>query len=337
MHFDKNSLLIDAPAETDRLAKWLTQNVRATLHRRGAVVGISGGVDSAVVLALCVRAFKPEHVLAVMLPERDSAAESERLAREMAAQLGVEVVKEDITAALEGFGCYDRRDQAIRRVFPDYDPAEGDRAKLVLPPDLLQRGALNVFSITVVRPDGSEESRPLPTAEFLQVVAASNFKQRSRMAMLYYHGELRHFAVVGTANRNEHAQGFFVKHGDGGVDLQPIVHLYKTQVYQLAKHLAVPEEIVRRTPTTDTYSAPSSQQEFFFRVPFETMDLIWYALEHDISIAEVSAVMELEEAQVARVFDDLKSKQRATEYLRLAPLEPTAVLSVNPSLQPSFV
>jgi NAD+ synthase len=337
MHFDKNSIQIDAPAEADRLARWLSQTVRGTLHRRGAVVGISGGVDSAVVLALCVRAFKPQHVLALILPERDSSPESERLARELAAQFGVEVVKEDITAALEGFGCYDRRDEAIRRVIPQYDPAEGDRAKLVLPSDLLKGGALNVFSIVVVRSDGSEESRPLPTAEFLQVVAASNFKQRSRMAMLYYHGELRHYAVVGTANKNEHAQGFFVKHGDGGVDLQPIGHLYKTQVYQLARHLEIPAEIVQRTPTTDTYSAPSNQQEFFFRVPFETMDLIWYALEHDIPIADVATVMELEEAQVRRVFDDLKSKQRATEYLRLPPLEPAAALLANHSPQPSFV
>jgi NAD+ synthase len=339
MHFDKNSIQIDAPAEADRLARWLSQTVRGTLHRRGAVVGISGGVDSAVVLALCVCAFKPQHVLALMLPERDSSPESERLARELADQFGVEVVKEDITAALDGFGCYDRRDEAIRRVIPQYDPAAGDRAKLVLPSDLLQGGALNVFSIVVVRPDGSEESRPLPTAEFLQVVAASNFKQRSRMAMLYYHGELRHYAVVGTANRNEHAQGFFVKHGDGGVDLQPIGHLYKTQVYQLARHLEIPAEIVQRTPTTDTYSAPSNQQEFFFRVPFETMDLSWYALEHDIPISEVAAVMELEETQVQRVFDDLKSKRRATEYLRCPPLEPAPIPAGVPpaQLQPSFV
>jgi len=318
MNFNKNSLVINAELETTRLVRFIQQTVRQSL-RRGGVVGISGGVDSAVVFALTVRAFGPGKVVAVMMPDQDSDPISEVYARELAAKFGVEPVLEDITAALTGFGCYKRRDDAIRRVFPDYDAAKGWKAKIVLPQDLLDGGTLNVFSVAVIAPDGSEVSRPLAPREMLEIVAATNLKQRSRMTTLYWHAEARQFAVIGTANKNEHAQGFFVKYGDSGVDLQPIAHLYKSQIYQLARHLGVPESILRRTPTTDTYSAPCDQQEFFFRLPFETLDMLSFASEHGVSAAETAAVMELTEEQVQRAFDDIQRKHRTTEFLRAQP------------------
>ncbi|MBI2929398.1 MAG: NAD(+) synthase [Verrucomicrobia bacterium] len=320
MSFSKQSVNIDPAVETERIVSALRHNVRKVMRRGGAVLGISGGVDSSVVLALCVRAFGPERVVALMLPEKDSDPLSERLARELAAQFGVTPILEGITPVLEGFGCYPRRDEAIRRVFPEYDAAGGWKAKIVLPANLLDDDTLNVFSVTVVSPEGKESTKPLGTREFLQIVAASNFKQRTRMAMLYYHAELRNYAVIGTANKNEHDQGFFVKHGDAGVDLQAIVHLYKTQVYQLAEFLQVPAEIRQRPPTSDTYSAACTQEEFFFRLPFETMDLLWYAQEHQVPVAEVAQVMGLTEAQVQRAFADFTRKQRTTDYLRLPPL-----------------
>ena len=322
MNFDRNSLALDPAAECDRLVRFIQQNVRATMRRSGGVVGISGGVDSAVVLALTVRAFGAPNVVAVMMPDRDSDPVSETYARELAGAFGVTPILEDITATLEGFNCYRRRDAAIARVFPEYDPARGYKAKIVLPSDLLESGTLNVFSVTVLCPDGREETRSLPRRELLEIVAATNFKQRSRMATLYYHAEARQFAVIGTANKNEHAQGFFVKYGDGGVDLQPIAHLYKSQVYQLARHLDIPESIQRRTPTTDTYSAPCDQREFFFRLPFETLDLIWHGLELGLPAAQVAGVMAMTEIQVQRVFDDIQRKQRTTHYLRMPPLVP---------------
>jgi NAD+ synthase len=264
-----------------------------------------------------------------MLPDRDSSPESERLARMLAARFGVKPLLEDVTGALEGFACYRRRDEAIRRLFPEYNPAAGYLSKIVLPSDLLEGDTLNVFSVTIVRPDGSEASLPLPTAEYLQIVAASNFKQRTRMAMLYYHAELHHFAVIGTANKNERQQGFFVKHGDAGVDCDPIVHLYKTQVYQLAEYLGVPEEIRQRTPTSDTYSAPCSQEEFFFRLPFAAMDLLWWAHENKVAAREVGEVVGLTPAQVERAFSDFISKHRATEPLRQPLLVPPPALTLK--------
>jgi len=319
MAFHKDVLRIDPAAVAEELIANLRRDVRQTLRRSGAVVGISGGVDSSVVLALCVRAFSPKRVVGVMMPEQDSSRDSIVLARKVADQLGVETVVEDMTGALVGFGCYARRNEAIKRVFPEYDPSY--KAKITLPGNVLDSDTLNIFHLTIITPEGKEKSKRLNLRDYLQIVAASNFKQRSRMAMLYYQAELRNYAVVGTPNKNEHDQGFFVKWGDGGYDVAPIRHLFKTQVYQLAEYLDVPPEIRQSTPTTDTYSAHSSQEEFFFRLPFEVMDLLWYAQEHNVPLPEVAQVMGLTEEQVQRAFTDLARKQRTTQYLRTLPIE----------------
>jgi NAD+ synthase len=320
MKFSQNILDIDAKVETDRIANLLDRTVRQQMHKHGGVVGISGGIDSSVVLGLSVKAFGKDHVTAIMMPEKDSDPISERLARQLAEHFGVEPVLENITPVLEGFGCYPRRDEAIRRIFPEFDETLGYKSKIILPQNLLNEDTLNFFSLTVIAPDGEERTKRLPLREYLQIVAASNFKQRTRMSMLYYHAEIRNYAVIGTAQKNEHDQGFFVKYGDGGADIQPLAHLYKTQVYQLAEYLGVPEEIMRRPPTTDTYSAHSTQEEFFFRLPFKTMDLLWFAKENNLPVDEVAQVMGLSEIQIQRVYSDLLRKQRTTEYLRMPPV-----------------
>jgi len=316
--FDKTALELNTAEETERIVASLRQNVHERLHRQGAVVGISGGIDSSTVLALCARAFGPEHVVGVLLPEIDSSPDSVVLAQMLADHFGVSPVTEDITPVLEGFGCYRRRDEAITRAFPDYVP--GWKSKIVLPGNLLEKEILNIFTLTVTRPDGQAFSRRLPLREYFQIVAASNFKQRTRMAMLYYHAELRNYAVIGTPNKNEHDLGFFVKYGDGGVDVNPIIHLFKTQVYQLAQYLGVPEEIQKRIPTSDTYSGGSTQEEFFFRVPFEILDTAWFGYEHSVPSQEIAQALGLATEQVERVIADITRKKRATAYLRMTPL-----------------
>jgi len=318
--FNKDILVItDLETECNQIISMLRHNVTERLHRFGAVVGISGGIDSSLTLALATRAFGPERVLGIMLPEKDSSNESAILAQKLADKFGIQAITENITGALEGFGCYSRRDEAVKRVFPEYDPATY-KMKIGVKSSGLYTNLPPLFSLTIVDSKGNESSRRLPAAEFKQIEASSNFKQRCRMSMLYYHAERLHYAVIGTPNKHEVEQGFFVKYGDGGADVMPIGHLYKDQVYQLARYLDVPQEIIDRTPTTDTYTAEQTQEEFFYQMPFRQMDLLWYAFEKGYEPDEVAPVMELTPEQVKSVFVNFERKQRTTEYLRLAPI-----------------
>ncbi|NKQ35882.1 MAG: NAD(+) synthase [Chloroflexi bacterium] len=316
--FHRDILKLDAEAETARIVESLRTNIFDRLKKRGGVLGVSGGVDSAVVLALAVRALGPERLTTLLLPEMESSASSVRLARLVCHQFGVEPLVEDMTGSLLGFGAYSRRDEAVKAIFPEYDSTY--KLKITLPAGLLDKATLNVFRATIVSPEGEEKTKRLRPQQLQQIVAATNFKQRSRAAMLYYHAELRDYAVIGTPQRNEHGQGFFVKYGDGAMDVKPLGHLFKSQVYQLADYLDIPEEIRTNPPTSDTYSAGSTQEEFFFRLPFEIMDLIWYGLEHNVPAAVVAQAMDLTEEQVQRVYDDIRQKERTTAYLRTPPL-----------------
>ncbi|WP_430816202.1 NAD(+) synthase [Carboxylicivirga sp. RSCT41] len=311
--------LEDVQTVIDQIVAKLREDVGRKLRRRGGVVGISGGIDSSVTLALAVKAFGAKNVLGVMLPEKDSSDDSKEFALELAQKFGVEVVEENISGALDGFACYSRRDEAVKRVIPEFDPAV-DKMKIGIPQEFINSNLPPVFFVTVVFADGSEKSERLPMNEYLQIVAASNFKQRSRMSMLYYHAEAKHYAVIGTPNKHEVQQGFFVKYGDGGADVMPIGNLYKTQVYELAKELGVPQKIIDRTPTTDTYTAEQTQEEFFYQMPFEMMDLLWCGWENEYDPAEVAAALHKEVSDVEKVFKNFERKKNTTEYLRMPPI-----------------
>ncbi|MCD6374722.1 MAG: NAD(+) synthase [Caldisericaceae bacterium] len=317
MSFSKEALKIDAAAETEKITRWMRQNVGRQFHKQGAVVGISGGIDSSVCLALAVRAFGHDKVLGIAMPESESNSESLDLARNLAEQYGAKFIVEEMTGPLKGFKAYDRRDEAVKKVFPEF--GVGYKSKIVLPP-VTEKDSFNVFYLTIITPDGQEKTKRLPLTEYLQIVAASNFKQRSRMTMLYYHADRLNYAVIGTGNKNEHEQGFFVKFGDGGADIKPIAHLFKTQVYQLAEYLGIPEEIRKRTPTTDTYSAECTQEEFFFRVPFEIGDLVWLGMEQEVPVDEIAQAAGISAQEVINIQNDIKRKMRTAEYLKMNPL-----------------
>ena len=302
----------------NEIVEKLRNDVTRNLQRRGGIVGISGGIDSSVVLALSAKAFGANNVIGIMLPEQDSSDDSKMLAKKLAAKFGIRTLVEDITNALNGFNCYKRRDEAIARVITNFNP-EVDKAKIEIKQNIVSN-LPPAFSITVIKPEGEVISKLLPVKEYLQIVASTNFKQRSRMTMLYYHAERLHYAVIGTPNKHEVEQGFFVKYGDGGADVMPIGHLYKTQVYQLAKHLGVPQEIINRTPTTDTYTAEQTQEDFFYQMPFESMDLIWYGWENNYSAEEVGKVMNKSKEEIENIYKNFERKRKTTEYLRMKPI-----------------
>lgn len=313
--FGNDVLTLDAAAESERIIAALRRQVVADLGRRGAVLGLSGGIDSSVVAALCVRAFGREKVLGIFMPERHSSDDSLRLGRRCAEQIGIATVLEDISPALDGLGSYQRQIEAIQTVVPEYD--ERWKCKLVLPPVSASHG-LNITRLTVQGPEGTRTVR-LPSDAYLQIVAATNYKQRIRKMTEYYHADRLRYAVVGTPNRLEHDQGFFVKQGDGVADVMPIAHLYKTQVYQLAEYLQVDEEIRRRPPTTDTFSLPQSQEEFYFSLPYRLMDLCLYAVNHGVAPDVVAGVIGMQTDQVVMVFRDIRAKRRSSRYLHARP------------------
>jgi NAD+ synthase len=306
--------------EPEQAVRQITLAIRAHLHRlrrRGAVLGLSGGVDSSVVGALCARAVGADRVLGVFMPEADSDPDSLRLGRVAAERFGIPTVVEDIRPILEAAGCYRRRDEFVRAVVPEYGP--GWKFKIVLPRAAEHKG-YNVFSLVAAAPDGAEQRQRLPLHAYLGIVAATNMKQRTRKQVEYYHADRLNFAVAGTPNRLEYDQGFFVKNGDGAADLKPIAHLYKTQVYQLAEYLGVPEEIRRRPPTTDTYSLPQTQEEFYFALPYHQMDLCLYGLNEGVPAGAVARAAGLTPEQVEWAYRDLEGKRRTTRYLHEPPL-----------------
>jgi NAD+ synthase len=313
MNAPEELLRLDPQAAVDEISSALRTQVHEVLGRRGAVVAMSGGVDSSVSAALAVQAFGPGRVFGLFMPERDSDPRSLELASELANQLGIETAIEDITDALAALRCYERRDEAIRRVLPEYGPDWA--SKIVLPGARLETDRLNVYYLAARTPEGEDRRVRLSAASYLEIVAATNFKQRVRKMIEYHHADRLHYAVLGTPNRLEYDQGFFVKGGDGLADVKPIAHLYKTQVYQLGRHLGVPCEILERTPTTDTYSLPQTQEEFYFSLPTATLDLVLFARDSGWAVEEAADRLAMGPDEIARAYADIDQKRSTTAYL----------------------
>jgi NAD+ synthase len=312
-----SGLEIDPATAVAQITTALRTQLASTLKRRGLVVGMSGGVDSSVCAALAVEAVGPKRVFGLFMPERESDPESLRIAQGLAEQLGIEYTTEDIAPILEGAGCYRRRNDAIREVLPEFEDDWG--SKLVLPSDRLDTDRINITYLVVQPPGGELRRIRLPATQYRQIVAASNFKQRVRAMLEYYHADRLHYAVVGTPNRLEYDQGFFVKGGDGLADVKPIAHLYKSQVYQLAEYLGIPTAVTSRAPTTDTFSLPQSQEEFYYSMPTSALDVILHARNEGRPAGDVAAETGFTEEQLARAYADIDQKRITTRYLHLGP------------------
>ncbi len=316
-------LALDAAAEVQRIGAWMVETVATTLRKRGMIIAISGGVDSSVCAALAVQAVGAAKVYGLLLPERDSSHSSADRGREVAEHLGIAYELIDIAPALAALGCYRDRDAAIRRVFPAY--AEDWKCKIAIAGGA--KGGINYFKLIVQSPDGTLSEARLPLREYLQIVAATYHKQRIRKTLEYYHADRMNYAVIGTPNRLEYDQGFFVKNGDGAADLKPIAHLYKTQVYALARHLGLPDAVCNAQPTTDTYSLAQGQDEFYFALPYAQMDLALWALNHGVSVADCARMLSCTEAQAQFIYADIEAKRRTTHYLHARPVLVERVLA----------
>lgn len=298
----------DMDAEIAKITNRVREMLRVDLRRRGLVVAISGGIDSSVSATLAVKAVGASKVFGLLLPERDSSSQSSRRGKLLAEHLGIEYMLHDIAPALEAIGCYQWRDEAIKATFPEY--GDGWKNKIVI--SGADAGQFNYFKLVVADPDGKLQEKRLDLKQYLQIVAATNFKQRIRKTMEFFHADRLNYAVVGTPNRVEYDQGFFVKNGDGSADLKPIAHLYKTQVYMLARHMGLPEEICSAIPTTDTYSLSQGQDEFYYSLPYKEMDIALWHLNNLKTAAELAVSLGISEERAQFVYNDIESKRRTT-------------------------
>ncbi len=314
--YHEDILKLNCEAEAQRIGAFILEQVRS-LRRQGIVIGISGGIDSALSAALSVKAIGKDKVLGLLLPDKESSPQSATFAAKHAAQLGIRTETVDISPVLQAFGTYEKRDAVARAIFPEFGP--GHKLKITLPGDILNKDSYNVFTLTIVDPQGGIKTTLLNNEQSKGIIAATCTKQRIRMVTQYYYAERLNYLVCGTTNKSEALQGLFVKYGDGGVDIEPIAHLYKNQVFQLARHLGVVEEILERAPCPDTYSAPVTDEEWYFRMPYHQLDLLLYAWANKVSIPEVCAAMALTETQVNRVFRDFTGKFKATRHLNQLP------------------
>lgn len=312
-----SALAIDCEKETEKICSGIREILRRDLKRRGIVVGLSGGIDSSVTAALAVKAIGTERVFGLEMPELHSATETATLSSTLIRHLGIESQRTDISPILEAVGFYAKYDEAVRMVIPDY--GIGWKSKTVIS-SIFDNKGFSLHSIVAQAPDGTLHKERLPLKPYLEIVAATNFKQRTRKMLEYYHADRLNYAVAGTPNRLEYDQGFFVKLGDGSADIKPIAHLYKSQVYQMSEYLGIPEEIRKRPPTTDTYSLPQGQDEFYFSLPYHLMDLCLYAKNHQVPLDKTASACGLTQEQVQKVFDDIDTKRSTTRYLHLKPL-----------------
>jgi NAD+ synthase len=317
----------DMASETIRISEWIRTVLRAKLHKRGLVVGISGGVDSSVCAVLAAQAVGRGKVFGLLMPERDSSAESVTRGRLVAEFCGIEYLVTDIAPTLDAIGCYRWRDDAMRKAFPAY---QSDwRSKIAIEGG--SDGRINHFNLIVADPEGRTTEVRLGAKEYLQIVAATSFKQRTRKTLEYFHADRLNYAVVGTPNRLEYDQGFFVKNGDGSADLKPIAHLYKSQVYMLARHLGLPDAICNSVPSTDTYSLTQGQDEFYFALPYAEMDIALWHYSQRLPPDELARRLAISDAQAQFIYGDIKAKRMATRSLHWAALtvEPMQDVAVS--------
>jgi NAD+ synthase len=299
------------------IEKKIEDHVFYQLERHGAVIGLSGGIDSSVTAALCASALGEKNVLGLMMPEADSSKDSLRLGTLLATHLGIASVEENITPVLRAAGCYERRDEAIRTIIPEYTTAHKSK---IVSAGILTGEAKGDFRLVVESPEGVQRSVECPPRVLRSIIAATNYKQRVRKLSEYYYADVNHYAVAGTPNRLEYELGFFVKNGDGAADFKPIAHLYKTQVYELARYFNIPREIQDMPPSTDTYSLFQTQEEFYFGLPLAKLDLCLFGKNNNVEVSEVARAVDLTHEQVNRVYDDIETKKKITRYLHIQQL-----------------
>ena len=313
----RDILKINAQRESTIVQEFMSAQTKGTPKKDGIIVGISGGIDSAVVAALAVAAVGKDKVFGLILPEKESSPDSAKFGQLVIDSLGIQHDTMDLTDAVESFTAYQARDEIIKSIFPDYD--ESYRFNIRLPQNLLEVDRYNFYTLCIDNGKGDTRQKRLAKNQFLAITAAANVKIRSRMIALYFLGEQMNYLVAGTTNKTEFMLGDFCKFGDGGNDVECVSHLYKSQIYQLGEFYGTPQEVMERTPSPDTFSLAVSDKDFYFCLPFDILDPLLYAWEYKSDINAVARELNLTTEQIERVYRDFDSKHSTTEHIRQLP------------------
>ena len=317
MNFDRNVLEIENIERViQSLQIFIHEQVNSNFRKRGVVIGISGGIDSAVAVKLCCGAVGKENVLGIILPEKESNPQSQEFAKKYCEKLGIKYEIEDITSILDSSEIYQIREKIVKKYFPDYN--QSCKYRIVFSENFDSDG-LSIPYLEVNDGNNQIHKIKLSLNDYFTITAATNIKHRIRMTRLYFHAEKNNFLVCGTTNKAEFQQGYFVKYGDGGVDIEPLANLYKTQIYQLGTYLDIPNEIIERKASPDTWSFDVSDEEFFYSLPYEIVDLMLFAKEKSVTLSDICSTLDLKEEKVKRILNSIERKLQASKTSRIFP------------------
>ena len=318
MTFKNNLLEINNIEQViNSLVDFIKNQVHENFKKKGVVIGLSGGIDSSVIAVLCLKALGSKNVLGVIMPEKESNPESMQFAQNLAKKFDITTNTIDITNVLDSFDVYNIRNFIKKKHYLDFD----DRCeyRIVVPQDLIERDGIGFPYLEIKEHDKNILKIKLSYNDYLTMTAATTIKHRVRMINLYFQAEKNNFLVLGTTNKTEFVQGYYVKYGDGGVDVEPLIDLFKTQIFQLAEYLGIPEEIIKRKPSPDTWSFEVSDEEFFYRMPFGMFDIFWYYRENNLDVKTILEIFSLTDIQAKRILTDQERKWNYSKHLRNLP------------------